>query len=159
MLYTCDFSAATPSTTPSTTHLPNAVATKQQAIAYEGILEGNLNNLKAGDILDFSQVITNEGNAYSNKTFTCPVKGIYLFGVTLLEDKSGDVLVALKRSGYDTPIVRPHTNTASDLVGTGEVGVVECQPQEKIHVTVVRDSTSEVNHFSRFTAVLLHQLL
>ena len=116
--------------------------------------------INTGSIITFSKVITNIGSAYdpSNSHFTCPVKGMYVFMITMF---SGDGHLAtyaeLSVDGKTHPTARAHGTDGIYDQGTQSV-VIECNIGQKVYVQAqhameVYDSGAD---FSSFSGWLVH---
>ncbi|XP_052799089.1 complement C1q-like protein 2 [Mya arenaria] len=141
--------------------LNKSLTAEKAIIAFEGKLSSTrLGSTEGGRILIFDTVLTNLGGAYSTTTgiFHAPVKGLYLFSVTLLADgRNGTASIELY---HNTKLIaRPFTGPSSSFVGTGEVALVEANAGDEIFVKASVGGTNAVyDHFSRFSGVLLHAM-
>ena len=98
--------------------------------------EDQYETINAGSIIRFSKVITNIGGAYDPTTsqFTCPVKGLYVFIITV---ESGDghktAYAALSVDGTLHLTARAQASSGVFDQGTQAV-TVECSIGQKVYV-------------------------
>ena len=158
------FAVTSPPVTPKPTG-PFVIADHQHAIAYEGILTSDSENNLRNDVLVFNEVITDVGGAYdtSSGVFTCPVKGIYLFGLTLESDgeHGGPVSIELVRTSTEgeTVLAKPRTDAVAGIVATGEVAVTKARAGDEMIVRYSsNDATALIKKYTRFSAVLIQEL-
>ena len=158
------FSAPNPPTSPKPADF--VVADHAHPVAYTGILTSDLQNNLRNNILVFNEVITDVGGAYDTSTgvFTCPVKGIYLFGLSLViyGDYGGPVSLDLVRTSKEgeTVLAKPRTDAVAGIVATGEVAVTKARAGDEMIVRYSsNDATALIKKYTRFSAVLIQELV
>ncbi|XP_060561977.1 complement C1q tumor necrosis factor-related protein 3-like [Ruditapes philippinarum] len=125
-------------------------------VAFSGTLSQPMLNSEFGQIVKFNAVTTNIGNAYDVATgiFQCPVSGLYLISTTVLGDKSSFVILETRQNGK--LIARSHSGIGGYGHKSGtDTSVIHANKGDKISSKVAFGHADHLDHFSRFTAVLL----
>ena len=114
------------------------------------------NRYYSGDIVEFNDNVTNIGNNYdpSNHTFTCPIKGMYLFSVSVLSDSQDyDSDLAIMKDNVVLIDVYVHAYSYDYIyTSASAVIVVECDIGEHVYVQATGnayiDGDFDSSHFS-----------
>ena len=115
----------------------------------------------AGEVIRFSNVITNIGDDYSNliSRYTCPIDGVYVFHVTLTtedgEPMQGDIML-------DDTVLVTAQGGADHIVSGSNTAVIACNAGQQVWVEAKNDGDSMLgdndNRFNAFSGFLVQPL-
>ena len=116
-----------------------------------------------GEVVIFGNVVSNIGNHYSptNSTFTCPIAGMYMFSVSVLNGVyDSDSEVAIMRDDSILINVLLDESSSDDMFNSASaVIVVECDIGQHVYVESIRSSAIEGNFgTSHFSGALIQRL-
>lgn len=109
--------------------------------------------------VEYDHVITNLGNGYDPRHghFTCPVKGLYLFAVTVLSSSRGSHALYTEVVKNGNRVTRLY-NTITEASSTTSVFLITLEVGEMVWV---RSLNSEIIHgygYDSFAGTLIYQM-
>ena len=119
---------------------------------------GSTHSYDTGDVIIFDQIVTNVGNHYhpNTSTYVCPLKGLYVFSVSVLNTVSNHMKVNLMRENT-------HLGSGYSHVGDHNQGalsvVAECERGERVWVRCYGSSYAYVHQsydWNIFSGFALH---
>lgn len=118
----------------------------------------NSNSITALSIVDFKEVVTDTCNVFDNITsvFTCPVAGVYVFNVWILDnadDKSS--YLQLMKNGTAVGQIWGHRNNQHDT--GGNTAILILQKADRVYVRVGPNSVGAIHgSYSTFSGFKLN---
>ena len=120
---------------------------------------------REGDIVKFNEIVTNIGNHFNplNYIFTCPIKGMYMFSVSVLSEYNNKgSRIALMRDGaglVDVYLSQDASPTDVMYNSASAVIVVECDIDQRVYVEATQTSYIDWSrHASHFSGALIQRL-
>ena len=109
----------------------------------------------SGSIVEFDTIVTNTGNHYapSNYTFTCPIKGMYMFSVSVLSNTySYDSPLAILKDNVVLIYMYLNSYGSYSFPTASAVVIAECDLGQHVYVEATGsayiDGEADSSHFS-----------